>query len=154
MSATCGECGAPTPSGGECRDLFHALLALESQIPGGPGMAAHFHAVAAYGLQHPDGMNYTAETLRGLRDTLGDELDGRATIDDVRRRMRYQAEGSMRVTRRRGEAAVPWHRGAWPMTVAEVLTVERSADAYAERVAAWARSVCATLDEDAKSPTS
>ena len=64
----CAECGAPLPAGGTCRELFHELLALESRLPGGPTGIAHFHAVACYALQHPDGMGYTADALTGLRD--------------------------------------------------------------------------------------
>jgi hypothetical protein len=152
VSAVCCACGAPVPDGGVCRDNLDALLAIEAQIPGGPGMIAHFHAVAAYGLQHPDSMNYTERTLSNLRDALADQLDGRATIDTVRRRTRYAAEGSTRVTRRSGESTVAWYRGTWPMTVADVLTVDRTAEAYAECVAAWARSVRVTLDVSSKSP--
>lgn len=61
MTAICPECGASVPEGGSGRDHFHALLLLESQIPGGPGLLPHFYAVATYGLQHPRGMNYTAD---------------------------------------------------------------------------------------------
>ncbi|MGD9895299.1 MAG: DUF5946 family protein [Dehalococcoidia bacterium] len=146
MSDICDECGAPVPDGGSCRDNFHALLALEFQLPGGPGTVPHFHAVAAYGLQHPDTMNYTEATLAGLRDALADELDGRATIETIRRRMRFEAEGATRVTRRPGDAIVPWRRGSWLMTIADVLIVDPTANAYTERVAAWARSVRAALN--------
>lgn len=54
MSAKCPECGAPLPEGGSCRDNFDALLALEWEIPGGPGEIAHFYAVGSYVLQHPE----------------------------------------------------------------------------------------------------
>jgi hypothetical protein len=74
---TCPECGAAVPEGGTCRDNFHALLLLQSEIPGGPGGLAHFYAVASYGLQHPGSMNCTAETLAGLRAAVTDSLDGR-----------------------------------------------------------------------------
>src|SRR5207245_1224173 len=72
MPEACPECGAPVPDGGTCRDHFHALFLLEGEIPGVAGSALHFYAVAAYGLQHPDGMNYTAEALAGLRAALAD----------------------------------------------------------------------------------
>jgi hypothetical protein len=142
----CPECGAPTPEGGSCRDYFHALLLLESELPGGPGALAHFYAVASYGLQHPDSMNYPADALAGLRTALAEILDGRSTLEEVRRRARRAADGPVRVTRRAGDAAVPWRRGRWPMTVADVLTVEADANAYAQRVSRWARSVRETLD--------
>src|SRR5438067_13494815 len=123
MSNSCPECGAPVPIGGSCRDNFHALLLLESEIPGGPGALPHFYAVACYGLQHPDSMNYTADTLARLRAGLADVLDGRATLDALRRRTRRAVDGPVRVTRRARDPAVPWRRGQWPMTVTDVLTV-------------------------------
>jgi hypothetical protein len=146
MAGLCPECGAPVPAGGSCRDHFHALLLLEWQIPGGPGALPHFYAVACYGLQHPDSMNYTAAALAGLRASVADVLDGRTTLDALRHRTREAVNGPARVTRRRGEVSVPWHRGRWPMTVADVLTVAPEASAYAERVRHWAQSVRETLD--------
>jgi hypothetical protein len=143
MSDTCPECGAPVPDGGSCRDNFHALLLLESEIPGGPGEVPHFYAVASYGLQHPDSMNYTAATLARLRESVADMLDGRATIADIRRRTRRAAEGPVRVTRRPGDEEVPWQRGGWPMTVVDVCA--GGTEGYAERVRDWARSVRDTL---------
>jgi hypothetical protein len=137
----CPECGAPTLEGGSCRDNFDALLLLESRIPGGPGGLAHFYAVACYSLQHPDSMNYTADALAGLRAGLADVLDGKLTLAELRRRTRRALDGAARVTRRSGDAEVPWRRGRWPMTVGDVLTVEADTTAYAERVASWARSV-------------
>jgi hypothetical protein len=144
MSHVCPECGAPVPDGGSCRDNFHALLLLESEIPGGPGAVPHFYAVVCYGLQHPDSMNYTAETLAGLRARLTDMLDGRATLDETRRRVRRATNGAVRVTRRAGEATPAWHRGSWPMTVEDVCA--GGVDGYADRVASWASSIRATLD--------
>ena len=40
----CSECGGPLAEGQTCRSLFDALLALEWQIPGGPGELADFRA--------------------------------------------------------------------------------------------------------------
>ena len=146
MAEFCPECGAPVPDGGSCRDNFHALLLLESEIPGGPGPLPHFYAVASYGLQHPDSLSYTAEALAGLRAGLADTLDRRATIGEIRRRARRAVDGPVRVTRRAGDAAVPWRRGRWPMTVADVLAAGADAEAYGERVSRWARSVREALD--------
>jgi hypothetical protein len=119
MPETCPECGATVPEGGSCRDHFHALLLLEAEIPGVAGSILHFYAVAAYGLQHPDSMNYTAEALAGLHATLAVALDGQP-IDNLRRRVRHGAEAAGRVTRRAGDLEVSWHRGSWPMTIADV----------------------------------
>jgi hypothetical protein len=148
MADICPECGAVVPEGGSCRDNFNALLLLEWQIPGGPGALSHFYAVATYGLQHPDSMNYTAEALAGLLASVADALEGRATLPMIRSRSRRAADGAVRITRRDGDATVSWRRGAWPMTVADVLPVEAEAEAYAERVARWARSVLETLAAD------
>jgi hypothetical protein len=146
LNSLCPECGAAVPAGGSCRDNFHALLLLESQIPGGPGAVAHFFAVAAYNLQHPDSVNLTADALAGLRASVADVLDGRATLEEVRRRTRRAARRLGRVTGRPGDDAVTWHRGAWPMTVADVITVGADADAYADRVSRWARSIREALE--------
>ena len=154
MSDVCPECGAPVPDGGSCRDNFHALLLLESEIPGGPGSLPHFYAVASYGLQHPDSMNYTAAVLAGLRATLADVLDGRTTLTEVRRRGRRAFDGPVRVTRRAGETAGRWDVGNWPMTVADVCA--GGVDGYADRVLRWARSIRETLDAtsvSARAPT-
>ena len=151
MPSPCPECGAPVPEGGSCRDHFHALLLLEGEIPGVPGSLLHFYVVATYALQHPDGMNYTAEALDGLRRAVADALDGRATVDDLRRRNRRLADGPTRVTRREGDPEVAWPRGRWPMTVADVCTADTfgafdTREEFADRVTRWARSVRETLD--------
>jgi hypothetical protein len=150
MSKTCPECGAAVPEGGSCRDHFHALLLLEGEIPGVAGSILHFYAVAAYGLQHPDGMSYTAEALAGLHATVAAALDGEP-IGAILRRTRRHADGGRRITRRPGDPEVSWHRGSWPMTVADVCTRETFGDydtfeEYGARVTAWARSVRETLD--------
>lgn len=145
MDALCGECGAAVKPGESCRDTFHRLLLLEAEVAGGPGEVAHFFAVGSYNLQHPDTMNLTAEALAGLRASVADVLDDRATMDQIRRRTRRAWNGSQRVTRRPGDAPVAWYRGTWPTNVADI--VDGGIDRYAERVASWARTVCATLDE-------
>jgi hypothetical protein len=148
MSAICPECGAAVPDGGSCRDNFHALLLLESEVPGAPGALPHFLAVASYGLQHPDGMNYTAEALAGLRAALADVLDGRLTTSEHLRRTRRRVDGAVRITRRAGEGEVPWRKGAWPMTVEDVCA--GGVEGYADRVLRWARSIRETLDAEAR----
>lgn len=153
MHGTCPECGAPVPEGASCRDHFHALLLLEGEIAGVPGSLLHFYAVAAYGLQHPDSMNFTAETLAGLSANLADALDGRINLASLRARGRRAAEGPVRVTRRAGDAAVAWRRGNWPMTIADVCTADTygshdTYEEYADHVVRWARSVSTTLAAD------
>jgi hypothetical protein len=146
MPQVCPECGAGVPEAGSCRDNLHALLLLESQVPGLDAPILHFYAVACYGLQHPHSMNYTAAAARGLRAALSDTLDGRATLDEIRRRAREGARRAGRVTRREGDPEVEWRTGTWPMTVADVLTVEPEPKAYADRIVSWARSVRGALE--------
>lgn len=143
MNDVCPECGAPLPAGAACLDHFHALLALEGTFPGAPGSILHFYLVACYNLQHPDSAGLTAEALRGLRRNLADALDGRATVAELRRRARRDADGPTRVRRRPGDPPAAWHRGPWPMHVADVLVA--TAETYPALVTAWARSVRATL---------
>src|SRR5262245_50680888 len=144
MPGVCPECGGPVPEGGSCRDNFHALLLLESGMPGGPGEVPHFYAVSSYALQHPESMGYAAEALAGLQACLVDHLDGRATLDTVRRRVRRGIEGAKRVTRRAGDEVVRWRVESWPMTVANACA--GGIEGYGERVEQWARSIRDTLD--------
>jgi hypothetical protein len=150
VSGVCHECGAAVPDGGTCRDLFHALLLLESEIPGGPGETPHFLAVSSYALQHPEGMHYTAEALAGSRRHVADRLAGIATMEQIRRRVRRAVDGPQRVTRRGGDPVVRWRVSGWPMTVADVLA--GGAEGYAGRVEQWARSIVRTLDEAEAEP--
>jgi hypothetical protein len=143
MPELCPECGAQVPEGGSCRDNFHALLLLESEVPGLEPLM-HFYVVGSYNLQHPDSMNFTAEALAGLRANLADSLDGRKTIDQIRRVTRRNANGAARVTRRAGDAEVSWRPGGWPMNVADVCKAD--VHTYADHVLCWARSVRDTLD--------
>src|SRR5262245_15713211 len=113
MKATCPECGAPLPDEVFCIDRFHAMLLLESEVAadpaewsGGRGEVAHFYAVSSYVLQHPDSMNYSAEALVGLRQSVADRLAGRVTLAELRHRVRRAANGAGRVTQRANEKAV------------------------------------------------
>lgn len=148
MSEKCPECGGPVPDGGSCRDHFHALLLLEAEIPGVGNSLLHFYAVATYGLQHSDTMNYTTEALVGLRAAVADVLDGKLTLRELRG---LTGHGPVRVTRRAGDPKVIWYRGHWPVTIADVCTTDTfgdydTYDQYADHVVRWARSVRETLD--------
>lgn len=148
MSGMCPECGASVPEGGTCRDNLHALLILESQMPGLNSPVSHFRAVACYNLQHPDSMRLTAEGLVALHRSLSEELDGRVSLGKLRGCTRKVYNGPVRVMRREGEAEVEWPRGSWPMTVEDLLSVEPEPDAYIARVRQWAQSVRETLDRE------
>lgn len=146
MPRRCLECGAPLPAGGNCRDHFHALLAQEWQIPGGPGALPHFFAVAAYGLQHPSTMEYTRETVAGLRSAVADALAGNVSLAELRQQARAGAERQGRVTRREGEPEVRWSISEWPTTVVDVLPTMTDQSRYAQHVSKWARSTVEMLD--------
>ena len=139
----CGECGAQLDPGRTCRDYFNDMLALESQVPGGPGNKAHFLAVASYNLQHP--ADFTPDVLAGLRKTFGDVLGGRATAADALARARKATDGSTRVLRRPGDP--PTRPDGWPtrwaMTVRDVCDAPVSR--YLQQVQAWATSVDAAI---------
>ena len=126
-----------------CTEHMHALLFLESTIPGGPGDVAHFFAVASFGVQHPAAMGYTKDTMIGLRAAVADVLDGRRDLSDVRRAARFEAARAGRVTRRAGDAVPAWPIRRSPMLVTDVLAggVER----YGASVEHWARSIVETL---------
>jgi uncharacterized protein DUF5946 len=145
VSDVCAECGAPipVPGAGSCRDNFHALLALEWDVPDGAGSIAHFYAVSAYLLQHPDGMSYTVESLAWLRSEVARALAGEVNVEDVRQSARGQGERA-HITRREGDPVQRWAVERWAMTVADVLA--GGVDGYGERVRRWAAAVIADLD--------
>lgn len=144
MMSACPECGAPVPAGGACLDHFHALLALEATFPGAAGSILHFYLVAAYNLQHPDSAGLTADALGGLRRNLADALDGKASLQELRRRARQATDGPTRVRRRPGEPPVEWHRGPWQVNITGALAA--TAATYPDLIRAWAGAVRATLD--------
>jgi len=143
MTAVCSECGAPIADGGSCRDNFHALLLLESQVSGGPGELPHFYAVSCYALQHPISFNYKAETLNGLRQSLAEVLDGRLTLNQLRQRTRRTTNSSTPITRRPGDPIPDWYSGSWPINVSDVCAA--GVACYIEAVQHWAKSVRETL---------
>jgi hypothetical protein len=152
--SVCSECGAPVPAGGACLDHFHAMLALEHEVArdaaeagGGRGELAHFHAVSAYGLQHPAGMAFTKAALDGLIVALVDQLAGRATLEDVRRRARRGAREAGGVRRRPEDPPPVWPVRRWPVTVTDVLA--GGVPGYCARAEAWARSVVEALSAKA-----
>src|SRR5262245_5473515 len=116
----CPECGAGIVAGGSCQENFHDLLALESQLPNGPDLLAHFYAVSSYNLQHPASMRLTADALEGLRATVADVLDGKIMLEQARRRASRGARASGRVTRRGHDPIVAWGVASWPITVKDI----------------------------------
>ena len=143
LTALCPECGAPVPAGGSCRHNFHELLALESEVTGGPGRMAHFYAVASYQLQHPRSMRLTVESLAGLRSAVAEGLDGRARIPELRAKARDGARSAGRITRREGDRVPEWPVARWSVNVADVLS--GGADDYAGRVERWAAATLRDL---------
>jgi len=140
----CAECGAVIPAGGSCRDNFHALLALEWEVPGGAGQLTHFRAVSSYALQHPDSMGYTVDSIRWLRSSTRAALAGKASMGDLRESARRVGKAAGRITRR-GEDPVPlWDVQGWSMNVGHVLA--GGVDAYCRNVDRWADSVIGDLD--------
>lgn len=142
--AQCEECGAPLPYNGTCRENLNALLAIEWDIPGGPGELAHFLAVAAFGVQHPALMGYTQDTLDGLVSAVRDVTQADATIQDIRRRVRYAVRQAGRVTRR-GDDPTPVHVvQTWPIVITDVIA--QGTSNYGANVAEWARSVIESIE--------
>ena len=104
----------------------------------------HFYAVAAYGLQHPGSMRFTAGTLEGMRAAVQAALAGDASVADLRGRAAAGAADAGRVTRRGDERVPRWPVDRWPILVTDV--VAGGVDGYAERVEAWARSIAETVE--------
>lgn len=145
--ATCPECGAPVPAGGSCRDNFHALLALEWEVPDGAGTLAHFFAVSSYGLQHPDSMGYTVDAIDWLRSAVTEALATGCSVELLRASARAAsaraASAGTHVTRREGDQVPGWGVGRWSITVEDV--VAGGADDYLSRVTEWARAIVSDI---------
>lgn len=149
----CSECGAPVPAGQTCQANFHALLYLEgealgrsdSNAAGFAGPKAHFYAVAAYNLQHPDTQRLTVEALEGLRVAVREMLAGDIDIATLRSRNTKAHDGASRVTRRSGDPVYVREDVIWTVTVEDVLAAGPSA--YCDSVERWARSVVDALDD-------
>jgi hypothetical protein len=141
---SCPECGTLIDDGNDCRRLFDALLLLERKCPAADH-PTHFLAVSSYVLQHPISMQYNAAALRGVFDSVTEYLNGRASLDAIRRRVRATNHGPRRVARRAGEAPLAWNVAAWPLSVADVLAGGSSE--FPQRVRAWAESIVAALTQ-------
>lgn len=146
----CPECGLTLAPGRSCRDYFHEMLGVESEVPFAQGGAPHFFAVGSYNLQHPSG--FVPAALVGLHRTVADVLAGRATIADARRCAGQGTAGAKRV--RRDESSTlsadeealrrAWPT-KWPVTVQYV--IDGGIAEYVARVRELAQSVVLTLDD-------
>lgn len=147
----CFECGAHFPPGGACRDHLDAVLALETQLAHERadvwdrlGAVTHFYAVGSYMLQHPEGMGGTLAALHGLRTQLARHLDGLDDMDAIAARVRSEANGAARVTRRNSDPIPTWGIGDWPVSIIDVLAA--GLDGYCDAVGIWIQSVRRELD--------
>lgn len=154
----CTECGARIPAGGACRDHLDALLALETQLAHERadvwdqlGAVTHFYAVGSYMLQHPEGMGGTQAALHGLRAQLARHLNGLDDLDAIAARVRRDANGAARVTRRNSDPIPTWGIGDWPMSITDVLAA--GPDGYCDAVRAWIQSILRELDSRAPAQT-
>ena len=149
MNPECPECGARLEDGRSCRDYFHDLLILESQVQGAAGALPHFLAVASYNLQHPS--TFIPSALFELRGAMADVLTGRTTLDRIRQQVRRSTNGAVRVMRREDMVLSlteetrlrAWPR-VWDMTVRDVC--QTHPDQYVDEVRQWAESVIVALD--------
>jgi len=114
-----------------------------SESPDGLGEIAHFYAVSSHVFQHPISINYTAEAIARLRQSVEDHLFERSTLPELRHRIRRAANGAARITRRTGEIVVKWPTQSWPFNIEGVIA--GGAAGYGRRVRNWAESVIVTL---------
>ena len=143
---TCPECSAPFPEGGSCQDNFHALLALEWQVEGGSSRLGHYYAVSTYALQHPVSMNFTEETLSGMRENLAEVLEGSAMLSEILRRTRASTNGATRVRRRPHDKTPCTPQIQWTHNVTLLLTEEPTALTFEQKCAVWAEAVLKDLN--------
>lgn len=144
MRTTCEECGAVLSAGTSCREYFERLLALEWELPGGPGQDTHFRAVSCYLLQHPGSMDCLPGALAELERSLIEHWRHQRPITQIRRRIRQAVSGAVLahtgvIGQRRFPPTI-----RWTVSIADVLfggTAE-----YPTRVDRWVNSVVTTLE--------
>lgn len=145
----CRECGIALAPGRACRDYFHDMLGVESEVPFAQGGEPHFFAVGSYNLQHPSG--FVPAALIALHRTIADVLAGQATVADARRRAGRGTAGATRVRRDESSTLSPRDESLlrawpteWPVTMQYV--IDGGPADYVTRVRTLAQSVVSTLD--------
>lgn len=118
----------------DCRGRLEGILAWEWNDPA--LQAVHFLTVAAYNIQHPSA--FTPEAIDGLWRSRVDYLDGRVSIEEIRRRTGTAFSGDRRVLVPASERTAAAR--AWSRTIASVYPGPGPGGA-ADRVRAWATSV-------------
>lgn len=134
VTETCPECGASLVNGMTCWEQLGGIIAWEWQDP--ELLAEHFLTVASYNLQHP--AQFTDEVIAGLRAVFVDRLDRGVSIEKIRRRVSYLAEGKTRVLKADVERRPVLRR--WSMTIADVYLPDQPQGA-AGRVRVWAAAI-------------
>jgi hypothetical protein len=119
--------------------MFGVVLSWEAHDP--DLVAQHFLTVASYNLQHP--AQFNPGVIEGLAAAYIAYLDEGLSIQDIRRRVGYLTEGSVRVLLRPEERKPPVLR-RWAMTIADVYQAGEPFGA-ADRVATWAKALRAGL---------
>ena len=133
----CSECGALSHDGLTCLERLHGIQSLEQADP--ELQALHFLTVAAYNIQHP--AQFMPEAIAGLRQSFSEYLDGRLTIENIKRRGQ-EFNGPKRVLRPAMERTLILR--CWKMTTADVFLPADPAGTAA-RIKVWADSIKAEL---------
>ena len=89
-------------------------------------------------------MGYTQETVDGLLEAVHTKLDGRASMDDIRRSVRERTSSAGRVMRRGDEPVPVQGVQRWPVIVTDIVC--GGVNDYQEHVEHWARSTIDTID--------
>lgn len=137
----CPECGAPVPSGGQCRDYFDACLFAEAD----PAyQVVHHLLVATYMLQHPSQLSRAG--WLGTRDVLVDFLIKGKSPADVRKQNRKRLASGNRTWRLKGgEPMAGLDAGTWSQTIADVRL--DNAASYCADVERWARAALSDVEK-------
>lgn len=124
------------------------MLAIEADVPGGPGAVPHFFAVGTYQLQHPARLRPAAAVQ--LWATVEDALAGKVGIPEILSQMRRRIPGRTSVVRKNSDptirdSALGVWPDAWPMTVADICSTD--AAYYVEVVERWASTTADAIRE-------
>jgi Family of unknown function (DUF5946) len=138
VDAHCFVCGAALHAENTCETHFHQMLAWEFEYP--PLGNVHHLTVLCYHIQHP--RLYSAEGLQQAHQLLREFVVDQVSPQEMRRKMSAQVDSAVRKTKIKSTATkhgVYAPMPHWTMTTHDV--VEGGADAYIERVQAWAQRV-------------
>jgi hypothetical protein len=139
-TAFCIECGAANDML-TCEEALNAILTMEPECP--KLQAEHFKTVACYIIQHP--ATYLNEAVEGLINALEGNLNGKLSVDEIRKCHDLMFAGSRKVKKKHEDVRLVQKQ--WQMTIMDCY-VPAECETTAENIIKWARSIVSVAKSD------